>query len=127
MSFLKLHSTCTIPVICSAHTHTHTPTPPLPPGIGIHALAAAIFSASGDHSKASHQLSLLLGYLLSDLDSSAADEILYCRAGYLFSLLFVKNHVARELLEGIGLKAAMRKVFDAIIKSGKKPSGPSRR
>ena len=94
---------------------------------GIHALAAAIFSVSGDHSKASHHLSLLLGYLPSALDGSAADEILYGRAGYLFCLLFVRSHVAKELLEGIGLESAMRKVFDAIIKSGKKLSGSSQR
>ena len=94
---------------------------------GIHALAAAIFSAFGDHSKASHQLSLLLGYLPSALDGSAANEILYGRAGYLFCLLFVRSHVAKELLEGVGLESAMRKVFDAIIKSGKKLSGSSQR
>ena len=95
--------------------------------IGIHSLAAVIFNASGDNSKASRQLSLLLGYLPSALDNSAADEILYGRAGYLFCLLFVKNHVAREILEGIELESAMRKVFDAVMKSGKKLSGSSQR
>ena len=94
---------------------------------GIHSLAAVIFGACGDHSKASRQLSLLLGYLPSALDSSAADEILYGRAGYLYSLLFVKKHVARELLEGLGLESAMRKVFDAVVKSGRKLSGSSQR
>jgi hypothetical protein len=94
---------------------------------GIHSLAATIFSTSGDHSKASRHLSLLLGYVPSALDSSAADEILYGRAGYLFSLLFVKKHVAKELLEGLGLESAMKKVFGAILKSGKKLSGSSQR
>ena len=86
-----------------------------------------IFSASGEPSQSSHQITLLLNYLKSALDSSAADEILYGRAGYLFSLLFVKNHVQKELIEGVGLEQAMRKVFDAILKSGNKLLGSAQR
>ena len=108
------------------HTHTHTNTHTSLSGI--HALAAVIYSTTGDGSKSSHQVSQLLGYLRVSLDNSAADEILYGRAGYLFSLLFVKNHIGKELLEGTGVESAMRKVFDAIVESGKKniytkPSG----
>ena len=86
-----------------------------------------IFSASGELSQSAQQVSLLLGFLKSALDKSAADEILYGRAGYLYSLLFVKNHVPKELLEGLGVESAMRKVFDAILTSGKKLHGSTQR
>ena len=86
-----------------------------------------IFSASGELSQSVQQVSLLLGFLKSALEKSAADEILYGRAGYLYSLLFVKNHVAKELLEGLGMESAMRKVFDAILTSGKKLHGSAQR
>ena len=94
---------------------------------GIHALAAVIFNETGDNSQSSRQISLLLQYLKSALDSSAADEILYGRAGYLFSLLFVKNHVSKDLLEGVEIDLAMRKVFDEILGSGKKHLGSAQR
>lgn len=94
---------------------------------GIHALAAVIFNETGDNSQSSRQISLLLQYLKSALDSSAADEILYGRAGYLFSLLFVKNHVSKELLEGVEIDLTMRKVFDEILESGKKQLGSAPR
>ena len=86
-----------------------------------------IFNATGDNSQSSRQISLLLEYLKSALDSSAADEILYGRAGYLFSVLFVKNHVPKELLEGVGLDLVMWKVFDKILKSGNRLPGSTQR
>lgn len=86
-----------------------------------------IFNEAGDNSQSSRQILLLLEYLKSALDSSAADEILYGRAGYLFSLLFVKNHVSKELLEGVGVDLAMRKVFEEILESGKKLLGSAQR
>ena len=94
---------------------------------GIHGLAAVIFTTSGELSQSAQQVSLLLSFLKSALEKSAADEILYGRAGYFYSLLFVKNHVAKELLEGLGMELAMRKVYDAILMSGKKLHGSSQR
>lgn len=66
---------------------------------------------------------MLLTFLPSSLSKAAPDEILYGRAGYLFCLLFVQCHTSKELCERVGLLAASRKVFDAIIESGKKNSG----
>ena len=57
------------------------------------------------------------------MHSKAVDEVLYGRAGFLSSLLFVKKHVGAELSGVSELVPAMRKVFDLIIESGKRSSG----
>lgn len=87
---------------------------------GIHALASAIFWSRGDHSKAQTHLQHLIALLPYSLHSSAADEVLYGRAGYLCSLLFARRNLGQELVASCGLDSIMRKVFDAIIESGKK-------
>ena len=87
------------------------------------ALAAVIFSEAGNSSKVEQYLHQLMSYLPHALHSSAVDEILYGRAGFLFCLLLVRKHVGRERCERFGVDAAMRKVFDAIVKSGKGNSG----
>ena len=96
----------------------------LPPcWTGVCALAAAIFSEAGDLSKAEQHLQQLMSYLPHALHSSAVDEVLYGRAGFLFCLLLVRKHVGKERCEPFGVDGAMRKVFDAIVKSGKDNSG----
>lgn len=101
---------CLVPL-----TRLHTSVPPT----GVHALAAAIFHEAGDLSKSEQHLQQLMSYLPHALHSSAADEILYGRAGFLFCLLFARKHLGQELCEQFGVTAATRKVFDAIVKSGK--------
>ena len=87
------------------------------------ALAAAIFSEAGDLSRTEQHLQQLMSYLPHALHSSAADEVLYGRAGFLFCLLLVRKYVGKEQCERFGVDTAMRKVFDTIIKSGKDNSG----
>lgn len=65
----------------------------------------------------------LLSYLGSSLSERAPDEVLYGRAGFLSSLLFVRKHVSKEFCARVGLEAAARQVFDAIMTSGKRNSG----
>ena len=69
------------------------------------------------------QLKHVLSYLPNALDMSAADEILYGRAGYLFCLKFVQKHVGSELLRDLPVETTMRQVFDAILESGKRNNG----
>lgn len=90
---------------------------------GIYALSTVIFSACGHLSKTESHLRKLLSLLPSSLSPSAPDEVLYGRAGYLFCLLFVRRHVSKELCERLGVTAAARQVFDAVLASGKKNSG----
>ena len=59
-----------------------------------------------------------MSYLPHALHGSAADEVLYGRAGFLFCLLLVRKYVGKERCERFGVDAVMRKVFDAIVKSG---------
>lgn len=78
---------------------------------------------SGHLSKTEENLRNLLALLPSCLSERAADEILYGRAGYLFCLLFVKKHVSKELCGRMGLDETARRVFDALMESGKRNSG----
>lgn len=77
----------------------------------------------GDNSRAEKDIQQLLSLLPHALHDLAADEVLYGRAGYLFSLLFVRRHIGEELQVVSGLPYAMRRVFDAVMESGKKNSG----
>ena len=63
-----------------------------------------------------------MSYLPHALHSSAADEVLYGRAGFLFCLLLVWKYVGKERCERFGVDTATRKVFDAIAKSGEDKS-----
>lgn len=78
---------------------------------------------SGHLTKTEEQLRSLLGLLSSCLSDKAPDEILYGRAGFLFCLLFVQKHTSKELCERMGVMAAARQVFDALVASGKSNSG----
>ena len=63
-----------------------------------------------------------MSYLPYALHSSAADEVLYGRAGLLFCLLMVWKYVGKERCERFGVDTVMRKVFDATAKSGEDKS-----
>ena len=90
----------------------------------MYALATVIYWCLGNRSKAESNLHQLLSTCLPHaLHSNAVDEVLYGRAGFLSSLLFVKKHVGAELSGVSELVPAMRKVFDLIIESGKRSSG----
>lgn len=90
---------------------------------GTHAIAAVIFWKVGDRSKTEENLHKLLGFLPHCLDSVAADEVLYGRAGYLLCLLMVQKHVSKELCDEARVPDAVKRTFDAIIASGKKNGG----
>ncbi len=90
---------------------------------GIYALATVIFWISGQLSKTEKNLRMLLTHLPSCLKETTPDEILYGRAGYIFCLLFVKKYISKEVCERLGLEAAARQVFDALMTTGKKNSG----
>jgi len=102
---------CLVPL-----TRLHTSVPPT----GVHALAAAIFHEAGDPSKSEEHLQQLMSYLPHALYSSAADEILYGRAGFLFCLLFARRHLGQELCEQFGVTTAMRKVFGCYCQVGER-------
>ena len=94
------------------------------PHTGVYALATVIYWCLGNRSKAESNLHQLLSTCLPHaLHSNAVDEVLFGRAGFLSSLLFVKKHVGAELSGVSELVPAMRKVFDLIIESGKRSSG----
>lgn len=90
---------------------------------GVYTLAAVIFVRRGDTLKAQANGQRVLGLLPLALSSSAADEVLYGRAGYLSCLLFLRRH-AGEVVEV--RQEVLRKVFDAIVVSGRKASGDTR-
>ena len=93
------------------------------PHVGLYALSVAIYWISGHLSRTEQQARSLLTLLPSCLSPQAPDEILFGRAGYLFCLLFVQKHSSEELCERMGVRAAQRQVFDAIMESGKRNSG----
>lgn len=90
---------------------------------GVYALAAAIYAKGGDTSRAQASGRKVLELLPLALSSSAADEVLYGRAGYLSCLLFLCRHVggAVEVRQEV-----MRRVFDAIIDSGRRAAGDAK-
>ena len=73
-------------------------------------------------SRIEKQMRSLLDLLPSCLSRESPDEILFGKAGYLFCLLFAQKHVSEELCERMGVRAAQRQVFDALIQSGKSNS-----
>ena len=77
---------------------------------------------AGHLSKTEAQLYKLLDLLPSCLSPKAEDDVLYGRAGYLYSLLFVKKHIAKEAIERLGLEKKAREVFEALIANGKRNS-----
>lgn len=84
---------------------------------GVYTLAAAIFAKRGDASRAQASGRKVLELLPLALSGSAADEVLYGRAGYLSCLLFLRRH-AGEVVEV--RQEVLRRVFDAIVASGRK-------
>lgn len=86
---------------------------------GVHSLAAVVFAKAGDLAGAQSHVQEVIGLLPHCLQKSAADEILYGRAGYLSCLLFIQRHIRGSVRIK---KEVMRQVFDAIVESGKRSS-----
>ena len=95
--------------------------------VGVIALAAVLSLSQRDSSTTTSHLQELASYLQYALAPSAVDEVLYGRAGYLMSLLFVRKHVPFELFRASGLEPVMRSVFSAIVESGKRSGSSSKR
>ena len=85
----------------------------------MHSLAAVVFAKTGDLARAQSHVQEVVGLLPQCLQKSAVDEVLYGRAGYLFCLLFIQKHIGGRVQIK---KEVMRKVFDAIMESGKRSS-----
>ncbi|XP_066993541.2 lanC-like protein 2 [Anabrus simplex] len=80
------------------------------------ALGAVLNFRLGDNKSAAKLVAKLTGSLLHEaLDSRVPDEILYGRAGYLYSLLFVNKHMGRDTVP----VSTIRNVITAILNSGK--------
>ena len=67
--------------------------------VGILSIAAVLYAKLGQKQKSDECLSALcsLHHDIGD-DLSLPDELLYGRAGYLYSLLFVKTHLGKDQL-----------------------------
>ena len=87
---------------------------------GVLALAAVVYWMTGHLSKTETQVNKLLDLMPSCLSPKAPCEVLYGRAGYLYSLLFVKKHIAGEAVERLGLDRVAKEVFEATISEGKR-------
>lgn len=85
---------------------------------GILSLLSVLYSKLGQEEKSVKYLSRLL--TLSDSvcgrDASLPDEVLYGRAGYLFSLLFVQKHLGDGKID----KDILNKICQSIIVSGER-------
>ena len=87
---------------------------------GVLAVGACAYAKSGDKSKAVHLYNLLVekcSPVVLDLDSGIPDEVLFGRAGFLYSLLFVKREVPSVLEVDEEL---IRTTCRAIVRSGVK-------
>lgn len=82
---------------------------------GVYAVAAVLYSKVGEAEKSEKYVEKLCS-LCSEVvsDESLSDELLYGRAGYLYSLLFVKNHLGDETVSD----AVLEQVVSAILNSG---------
>lgn len=82
---------------------------------GVYALSAVLYSKHGDMKKCEKCVEKLCAMCESVVsDPSLPDEILYGRAGYLYSLLFIQTHLGKEKISD----AIIEQVVTAILKSG---------
>lgn len=84
------------------------------------AVGALIYDTVGKHDKADECVEKLkaLSPQVLNLDSETPDEILYGRAGYLYSLLFVNKHIKSTHID----TTLIRNVVESILNSGKELS-----
>lgn len=84
---------------------------------GVLAVAAVLLNQLNMKEKTEDCVKNLLKFSreVSDIDDKMPDEVLYGRAGYLFSLLYVKFHYDSGAISS----AAIESVVEAIISSGK--------
>lgn len=76
--------------------------------LGVYALAAVLYNKVGETRKSEKcigQLCSMCDQVVSDL--SLPDELLYGRAGYLYSLLFVQNHLGNETVSDAVVEQVM--------------------
>lgn len=75
---------------------------------GVYAVAAVLYSKVGEAEKSEKYVEKLCS-LCSEVvsDESLSDELLYGRAGYLYSLLFVKNHLGDETVSDAVLEQVL--------------------
>jgi hypothetical protein len=61
-----------------------------------------------------------------DLDTDLPDELLYGRAGYLYSLLFLISHTEDDIGAELVEPRLLRKVVEAVLQSGRRLSNSKR-
>ena len=85
----------------------------------MHALAAVLYHQYKEPLKTEYHTEQLVSLLDGSLQPNTPDELLFGRAGYLSSLLFVKKHIPKDVCEKLELDGAMKKVFTRLVESGK--------
>jgi lantibiotic modifying enzyme len=81
------------------------------------ALSAVIYHIKGNNEECNKMLKLLKLNIndISNINIELSDELLYGRAGFLFSLLFVKKYIKNNKIISDG---DLRHIIDIILKSG---------
>ncbi|GAB6032476.1 Glutathione S-transferase lancl1, variant 2 [Chamberlinius hualienensis] len=86
---------------------------------GVLAIGSVIYHKEGLHKKRDELLEKLVRLHEHVIDGDCEDEILYGRAGYLYSLLYVRLYIKEDNLH---VQSTIKLVIQAIINSGKKLS-----
>ncbi|XP_050529848.1 lanC-like protein 2 [Daktulosphaira vitifoliae] len=81
---------------------------------GVYVTAASIYLESNDHANMKLMIDEIVGMLPLALDPKTSDEILYGRAGYLYSLMVLKNLGWND----VNSDDIIRQVVSAILDSG---------
>ncbi|KAJ3191255.1 hypothetical protein HK101_007933 [Irineochytrium annulatum] len=91
---------------------------------GVYAIAAVVLSHCGSDEESDRALDHLLAMKRHCFAHSESSEILYGRAGYLYSLLFVRHHMseAKHLARGLPFPvtdALIEEIYNAIMEDGR--------
>jgi lantibiotic modifying enzyme len=80
------------------------------------AIAAVIYHNAGDQKNANSCIEKIVSMKRNALSSSNPDEYLYGRAGYLYTLMFLRRELGHHVID----TQLITDVFQAMIKSGEK-------
>ncbi|CAF3990803.1 unnamed protein product [Rotaria sordida] len=80
------------------------------------AIAAVIYCKSGDQKASDQCIQKILSMKRNALSHSNPDEYLYGRAGYLYTLMFLRREIGHHVIDA----QHITDIFEAIIKSGEK-------
>ncbi|CAF3030419.1 unnamed protein product [Rotaria socialis] len=80
------------------------------------AIAAVIYHNAGDQKTTDRYIEKILSMKTNALSHSVPDEFLYGRAGYLFTLMFLRREIGEHAVD----PQIITEIFEAMIKSGEK-------